>query len=96
MDCLDYRGPSVCLWIMTKTISIIAKMNMKTPAATGLVVADHAWRDTHVMREVRLRDPQLLPPFPHRLPWLLGEGDLPRDFFAQRELHGASEKASDI
>ena len=34
MDCLDYRGPGVCLWIMTKTISIIAKMKMKTPAAT--------------------------------------------------------------
>src|SRR5439155_121598 len=65
-------------------------------AAARLVVADHAWRDAHVMGEVRLRYPQLFPPFPHRLPWLLGEGDLSCDFFAQRELHGASEKASDI
>jgi hypothetical protein len=48
------------------------------------------------MGKVRLRDPQLLPPFPHRLPWLLGKGDLTRDFFAERELHAASEKMSDI
>src|SRR5438094_609922 len=64
--------------------------------SSRLVVADHARGDAHVVREVRLRDPQLLPPLPHRLPRLLRQRDLAGNFLSERELHGASENGNDI
>ena len=57
-------------------------------APPRLVVGDDGWGDAHMGGKVRLGDPKFLAPLPHRLARLVRQGDFPRDFLAEWELHG--------